>query len=317
MEIKLRTNQFGDLLACLAISILSIFIVIEEIYGALYWITIFFTFFIIPGHVLLTIIYPELPEWSDKEVTFSWTNFSRRFTFFEWVIISLSSSLAISSTVAAFPLIIDLETGVPDAFSISSITIVMIAISFIRRYSLEEGNRFSILVDFEISSISWSGLSLFKKSLVFFLFSMIVVVSIIAIQIVEEGPVESRYSEFYILNSEGLSEDYPQSMSPDDSETVLIGIENLEGLNLNYTIVIKTILYDENPRANRSIGDKHISEQASFSSLSVQDGQTRQVQFPVGFESEGLWIFKAELIRGEPFLDQEPYREVYLWVSVE
>ena len=293
------------------------FLVIEEIYGAPYSITIFFTFFIIPGHVLLTIIYPELPKWSDKEVSFSWTNFSRRFTFFEWAIISLSSSLAISSTVAALPLIIDLETGVPDAFSISSITIVMIAISFIRRYSLEEGNRFSIVMDFEISSVSWSSLSLFKKSAVFFLVSMIAMVSIIAIQIVEEGPVESRYSEFYILNSEGLSEDYPQSMSPDDSETVLIGIENLEGLNLNYTIVIKHILYDENPRANRSIGDKHISEQASFSLLSVQDGQTRQVQFPVAFESEGLWIFKAELIRGEPFLDQEPYREVYLWISVE
>ena len=129
--------------------------------------------------------------------------------------------------------------------------------------------------------------------------------------------LESRYSEFYILNSEGLSADYPQSMGPDDSETVLIGIENLEGLNLNYTIVIKHILYDEDPRANRSIGDKHISEQASSSSLSIQDGQTRQVQFPIGFESEGLWIFKAELTRGEPFLDQEPYREVYLWVSVE
>ena len=317
MEIKLRTNQFGDLLACLAISILSMFIVIEEMYGALYSITIFFTFFIIPGHVLLTIIYPELPEWSDKQVSFSWTNFSRRFTFFEWVIISLSSSLAISSSVAALPLIFDLETGVPDAFSISSITIVMIAISFFRRYSLEEGNRFNILLDFEISSISWSSLSIFKKSAVFFLVSMILMVSIIAIQIVEEGPVESRYSEFYILNSEGLSEDYPQSMGPDDSETVLIGIENLEGLNLNYTIVIKHILYDEDPRANRSIGDKHISEQASSSSLSIQDGQTRQVQFPIGFESEGLWIFKAELTRGEPFLDQEPYREVYLWVSVE
>lgn len=318
MLIHYRSRWYSDLIIFLLISLFSIFLNSQQIGGPISSITSFLVIFIIPGHAMLSSLFPRTPEWDDSDVNFTWTNISRELTPIEWALISILSSFAISSGALASTYLLDVELGMNATTFISFINVMIISFSLLRRFLVEEGDRFSFTLEREVKFPSWTDKSLFDKITLIIVSSIIIVIAALSLVLVQEDSRETNFTEFYILNSEGLNGDYPSSVEVGNPEEVLVGIRNNEGRLVNYTLVITNIQFSTDSNENRSIGETPILlNEKSSTTYSIPDDQRRQFQVEIDIDSEGLWLFRADLFIEEPYSDEEPYRTVFLWVSAE
>ena len=105
-----------------------------------------------------------------------------------------------------------------------------------RRYKLVEAERF--VVSFNLSPLSWKGKSLVDKTL----YSILALVVLAAIGITGYAlavpRVGERYTEFYILGSEGKVGGYPGELVLGKEATVVVGIVNHEREEVSYRVAV-------------------------------------------------------------------------------
>lgn len=108
------------------------------------------------------------------------------------------------------------------------------------------------------------------------------------------------YTELYIVGSEGNASEYPQNLSVGESGEVTVGISNHEHRTVQYTLVYRL--------GNKSIGNQTVS---------VESGDTWERTLSFTPESTGRKRLRIALYRGDDVPSQsDPYRSVYLWVSI-
>ncbi len=111
-------------------------------------------------------------------------------------------------------------------------------------------------------------------------------------------PPGSEFTEFYILGEEGLAEKYPYTVSIDQPVQITVGINNLEGKDMTYTL--------EAHDTSGVIGE--------LGPISLQNQQATEFQFTFTPGSPGedveinFYLFQAGVA--------EPYREVRLITDV-
>lgn len=107
------------------------------------------------------------------------------------------------------------------------------------------------------------------------------------------------YTELYILGSEGNASEYPQRLNVGETGRLTVGISNHEHRTTQYTLVYRL--------GNETIGTRTVS---------VESGETWQENLSFVPDSPGDKRLRIALYRGEEPSGSDPYRSVYLLISV-
>ena len=126
--------------------------------------------------------------------------------------------------------------------------------------------------------------------------TVLVVVSLIGVVYMASTDQERTgpYTEFYLLDSEGNTADYPDDLSSGETATVIAGIGNYEHETTTYTVAFvleeRTVTVD-----NRETWEEEMS-------FAIDDPGEHEVE---------VLLFLGEDVEGEP------YRDLTLQVTVE
>ncbi|MEA4906462.1 MAG: DUF1616 domain-containing protein [Anaerolineaceae bacterium] len=108
-----------------------------------------------------------------------------------------------------------------------------------------------------------------------------------------------QFTEFYLLGSQGLAEDYPRTAYAGQAATVTIGVANHEGRPMQYRIVVKSGEDIAGGTDLFTMADQAVVE-GPIAFLLPQAGDDQEVVFELYRQDRGT-----------------PYRSLRLWVDVE
>jgi uncharacterized membrane protein len=172
------------------------------------------------------------------------------------------------------------------------------AVALYRRRQIPGDERYMPAIEFDIGGW-WSRQVLITKLLYIVLLMAFSVVVLSAIAIIRLPKPGERFTEFYILGSGDVAQNYPRELVLGQAVTVTVGITNREGSDTSYRV---EVLND-----NRLL--------AVIEDLAVANGKT--VQEPLTFapvESGDNVKVNLMLYRsGIP----EPYHQLWLWLTVK
>jgi uncharacterized membrane protein len=187
----------------------------------------------------------------------------------------------------------------PILISLSSVTVLLCAVAYLRRRRIPEDNRF--LVDFRgfFSGLgqSFQGESRTGKILsVVLIISIILAISTTAYIIIKPKEGES-FTEFYILGPDGKASNYPTSLTPGQEGKVIIGIVNHENNDTKYRLVVT------------SNGTVQMEQ-----TLTLKDGQ--KVEIPFNFTAGEAGERKMEFLLYKLPDNKNIYRSLHLWLNI-
>lgn len=219
---RLRFNMEKDLQLIIGLSVLQIFTVaflpdtpIRTLIGVP--LVLFF-----PGYALVCALFPKK---KDLEIV-------------ERAALSIGLSLAV---VPLIGLALNYSPwGIrlfPTILSLCLFTLLMSIAASYRRRRLPFGEVFIPSVSVKVPR--WRELSKWDKVLAAGLVVCIVVAGGFTAYFASVPRVGERFTEFYLLNSEGMIGNYPINLTLGESGTVILGVVNLEYENVNYRIVIR------------------------------------------------------------------------------
>lgn len=177
------------------------------------------------------------------------------------------------------------------------VDLLFIGLALLRQQAMSEDNRFLPLHDFALRN-TWRQLDRKFKVAYIVVFVLLVAFGIVAYSIIVMPAPAEMMTEFYILGDEGLTEGYPYQLVADEAFILTVGINNLEGEAMTYTI--------EAHDASGVIGE--------LGPISLQDQEGREFQFTFTPGSPGedteicFYLYQAGVA--------EPYREVRLITDV-
>jgi uncharacterized membrane protein len=243
---------------------------------------LFFTLFI-PGYALLAALFPRH---TDVERV-------------ERIALSFGLSLGLVPVIA---IVLDkLPWGIhlwPIVLSESLFSALCGAIALYRRSQIPGDERYVPSIEFDIGGW-WSRQVLITKLLYVVLLMAFSVVVLSAVAIIRLPKPGERFTEFYILGSGDVAQNYPRELVLGQAVTVTVGITNREGSDTSYRVEV--------------LNDNHLI--AVIEDLAVIDGKT--VQEPLTFAPvESGDNVKVDFIlyrNGIP----EPYHQLWLWLTVK
>jgi uncharacterized membrane protein len=166
-----------------------------------------------------------------------------------------------------------------------------------RRRRLLSFERFEISL--HITILKWRDRSLLDKAL-----SVLVLLAVLGAigtlgYVISSHEIEESYTDFYILGSEGMANDYPREVLLGEPVEVILGIANHEHQNTEYNVEV--LIDGEKVQETGSISLAHEeSSQRTVTLIPQKVGEDQKVEF--------------RLYRGE---DNEPYLILYLWLDVK
>lgn len=179
----------------------------------------------------------------------------------------------------------------------AAFVVIALTIALTRRYMLPSEQRFSI--HFTIRFPAWSeGHTIDKMLSVILVLSIIGSAGLLIYVFSTPKPVE-RFTEFYILGSEGVADDYPQIMVLGEKAEVTIGIINHEHQN--------TIYYAEVSIDGQVI---QTTETITLANEEKKEVLILIIPFKAGEDQKvELLLFKGE--------EKESYRNLQFYLDVE
>ncbi len=109
-----------------------------------------------------------------------------------------------------------------------------------------------------------------------------------------------RFTEFYIVDAEGLTEKYPREIIFGETSELSIVVVNHEGIAINYKIEV-------------SLNDRNVNE---IDDLHLEDGEkmveTLEIKPEVKGESQKLSFFLYKDGNSEPL-----FEPLFLWINVK
>lgn len=241
---------------------------------------IFLLFF--PGYALLAILFPR------KESLHG----------IERVALSFVLSFAIVSLTVLIlnytPWGIRLE---PIFVTIASFNFAASMSALFRRRGLPQSERFEVRL--HIKMPQWGSSTIVDKALsVLLLLSILGTVGTL-VYVVASPKAEEPFTDFYILGSEGMAEDYPRELVLGKQVEVTLGIVNHEHQYANYIVEVR--IDGEKVREIGPVSLAHEEEwQRTVTLVPMKVGEAQKVEFLLHI-GEG----------------SEPYLTLYLWLDVK
>jgi uncharacterized membrane protein len=238
----------------------------------------------VPGYSLIAALFPKKDDLEG----------------IERVVLSFGLSIAAAPLIGLLlnytPFGIRLE---PIIVSLSVFMIFMSTIAYIRRLKLQEDERFGVDLDYYLKIVN----SFKRESGTDKILSIVLIIFIIlavsatayAIVIPKEG---EKFTEFYILGSNGTASDYPTNLTSGETGNVTVGIVNHEYSTINYKLIIKL--------NNQVIDEKNIT---------LSSNQTYSEPFTFVPYSYGQ-NHELELLLYKLPDENNVYRSIHLWINV-
>ena len=150
----------------------------------------------------------------------------------------------------------------------------------------------------EFKVLDWATSTRDKALLCILIVSVLSALGTLGYAIAAPNKAQERFTEFYLLNSEGKAENYPCVLTVGKEGRVIVGIVNREH---------KPVLY----RVEITIAEDKISEIAPVVLNHEQKVQQeiRFVPIRAGFDQKVEFL----LYKGE---SAEPYQRLHLWIDV-
>ncbi len=211
-----------ELVIILAFTLLLVPVVVVT-HGALriFLGVLFLIFF--PGYTLLATLFPRKDNLDP---------FAR---------IALSFVLSVA-VVPLLGLILNYTPGgislYPVIISIASFILITSVIALYRRRQLTPEQRFEFHPRLKYKLPQWKQLGRRDKALAAALVLATMVAIGVLVNTLASPKTTERYSEFYILGSEGMAVNYPRSLVLGESTTVTLGIVNKEHLDTSYNVKV-------------------------------------------------------------------------------
>jgi len=215
--------------------------------------------------------------------------------------VAFSIGLSIAVIPPIFLAINALGVGVqflPVAAAIGSFVVLCAVVALVRRRRLPEDEKTGMTISLDVKGW-WSSQDRISRWLYSILVVALCTAAISAILVSQERPDE-HFTEFYILDTQGLSEDYPRETIAGASIDINFGITNREGEFSQYNIV--AVRGEEQALANSG-------------PISLADGETWQGKLTIVLAQPGdgqKVEFFLERI-GSPW----PYRTLRIWMNVD
>jgi len=237
--------------------------------------------FLLPGYVFISALFPKKDDLS----------------IFERFALSFGFSIAI---IALTGFILNFTPfGIRIYSVIISISIFIIICSIItwyRRNTLPEKEKFTLSFEFDIDK--WKEKESLDKSISLALIISITLVIGMLIYMMAKPKIGERFTEFYILGPDEMAHNYPRKLVIGEESEVIVGIINREHEDTKYDLII-------------NISGEEINR---FSSISLAHDEKWEKKIKIVPEKIGEKI-KVEflLFKGK---NKEPYRETHLWIDV-
>ncbi len=262
----------------------------------------------LPGYAMISMMYParyvtraQADEPAVKRRTLDNT---------ERLIFSVGLNLILVSLVGLVLNYVSSITLVPILMSLVGLTIAFSAVAWYLRYMLPEEERFRY--SFLSSSQSKKATKDSKTFTALLVCGIVLVASILVYMIVSPAD-NSSYSEFYLLDRNGMLESLPNNLTVNQTGIVLITIHSLEQDITNYRIIAGV----ENATAPIIYADANNrivlpSDKTVATNVTLARGGTYEQQFAFSFPEPGRYKIVWELmIDGE-----ETEYQLHLWVNV-
>jgi uncharacterized membrane protein len=111
------------------------------------------------------------------------------------------------------------------------------------------------------------------------------------------GSNEDKFTEFYLLNSNGQASDYPTSLAMGGSSSVILGVVNHENTPVNYLIRVKT---------------NNITLQEF--NFTLENNETKEI--PFNFTASIMGQNKMEFLLYKLPDNTNVYRSLHIWFQV-
>lgn len=234
-----------------------------------------------PGYVLISVLFPAKKDLGALE----------RFT------LSLCLSLAV---VPLIGLILNYTPwGIrlyPIIASLFLLTSALSVASFYRRSKLPTDQQISKI---NLNFPRWSQIPKSDKLFLVGFLTAILAVSGLTVYFVSAPKIGEKFTEFYVLGSNGTLADYPLNLTIGENATVMLGITNNEYQNVTYKIVVlfnnKTLQTIENILTNQGM-----TWTKNFTFTASEVGEKVKLEFQ---------LYKED--------NTDPYRSLQLLVNVQ
>ena len=319
MQIRYDSKGWGDLNFCSSIILISLILGVlfqpPETLRNLFAVS-FSIFF--PGYILVACFFPTGSP--DSTWGFSGQESSRNpgISFPERLMSSFFMSLLLASATSVSEIEITvlnvISTGTSLLTDLLLISVTTLPVAYLRRLSLIEELRFSFTIDLTIPDFP----ALEAKSRIFFsimfLCALFSIISLTNLSTMERS--EDKYTEFYLLDSEGGLTLIPVSMTVDQQEQIIIGISNFEGRESNYSVEIEKLFFGEVDIGDIEDASSPIRSEKSIITLfdGIGEEESREFDHEFTLNETGTWRVDFLLFKHDEESITIPYRSLNLWL---
>ncbi len=151
----------------------------------------------------------------------------------------------------------------PILISLVIFIVAMSIVAWIRGRRIPSEEQLSLQIRFKFPSIPplWSGQSMRDKIITILLAAIIIGAVGVLAYVINMPRTSERYTEFYILNTEGKAENYPSTIVLGQNARVILGIVNHENTPASYRIEIVIDNENKGEIAAFSLNDEEKWEQ--------------------------------------------------------
>ena len=308
MRIRLVTSALFDIWICLILTSLVLvpyLLAGITVTGNIISIPIF-SFLL--GHSAVTIVFPYSRA-ATEQVDFVSTRDTRRDpTGFERLLLSIVFSITYSASILFVMVVYAIGTIEQFPLILSSFYLITGLLAFSRSYFLEEQDRFRY--DFQIETPDVSRSSFGSRAIAAALFLSLMYSAPPLIGILENSEQEG-FTEFYILNSDQTAGDYQITMAQGSVASVLVGVTNKEGTDLEYSMEVTNYFFGDSTRDG-----EETSEIAYLTTFQINDDELMIEEYLYSFSEVGLWRIDFDLYKGQEVSNPLPHRNIHLWIDV-
>ena len=176
--------------------------------------------------------------------------------------------------------------------------LILVSVTWFSRSKLSPGERFSLKLDFLSENLN--AMSSTDKVMVLIIAIVIFIGGGMLIYIAMHPP-EEQFTEIYLLDENGTTDNYPSNLSVNESGSIIIVVVCHEQQTTDYTTVITLI---PESGVNRTL--------AEYNLTLADEEEWRQV-FNFSVNESGKYKLNVELLKDE---ETTPYATTHIWVDV-
>jgi uncharacterized membrane protein len=176
--------------------------------------------------------------------------------------------------------------------------LILLIVTWVRRAKLSPNERYYLRLDFIPNN--FNAMSSTDK-LVILIIAIAIVIGGAILVYIAMNPPEERFTELFLLDVNGTTQDYPSNLTVNESAYLIIGVVCHEQQTIDYIIVVELVLETD---VNRTL------KQYNFL---LADEKEWQQDFNFSINESGKFKLEFRLFKED---ETTPYATVHIWIDV-